>query len=708
MRKTKKTLALLLTLAMVLTLFAGVAQASTNVSIVGAVATVLPNQTIALGRIDIRGDDRPAVAANDQTVVRVTLPSGFTWVDPNVDTNETVIPTSTITRADDNRTATFTITAAADVSLIRFENLDVVVPAGFSGDVLAEVLVTGETSVGDFVWSQSQSVRIAVVSARGTTSRAVTTPNVVRGRAGQNVGNIEIRENIAGTFPTATTSIITLTLPSGVVFTAENTLGFSISGTTSSIAGNVATITLPAGLSGRQTLTVSNIFINVDNTVVDGPINVQIANGSPTANVTDAIVSVATVGVVGVVSASRQGDLPSVWNLGRVDRAIGTIRLTENVAGALGRNSVVTLTLPVGYSWFTAPSNTTVFGSGTPSVSEGGRTLTYWTQPTITGGPNFDLTGGRINANAATAVPGDVVVTVGGSAGATGTVTVATSRRPVTVTAATTPNVRVNSLNQTVGSIVISEVAQGIFRTGSLTITLPAGVTIAAAGSASVSVASGTAPTTGTISSSVNVITIPVTSAFAPTQPATITISGIRLNTDGVAMRPIVVDVAGSSILDTVSAGVSTVTIDNAVGANFGDDLLVANVITATAKRTVFTVDATAYTVDGAAQPALDVAPVIQDGRTMMPIRAAATAAGVTAENILFEAGVITIIRGDRIAQFNLGSRVMVVNGVAMNMDVAPALVAGRALIPVRWVGTALGVPVVWDGTARTVTVTVQ
>ena len=92
----------------------------------------------------------------------------------------------------------------------------------------------------------------------------------------------------------------------------------------------------------------------------------------------------------------------------------------------------------------------------------------------------------------------------------------------------------------------------------------------------------------------------------------------------------------------------------------------------------------------------------------MMPIRAAANAAGVTNDNIMFDAGVITIMRGDRIAQFTLGSKVMVVNGVAMTMDVAPALINGRALIPVRWVGTALGVPVVWDGAAQTVTVTVQ
>ena len=50
----------------------------------------------------------------------------------------------------------------------------------------------------------------------------------------------------------------------------------------------------------------------------------------------------------------------------------------------------------------------------------------------------------------------------------------------------------------------------------------------------------------------------------------------------------------------------------------------------------------------------------------------------------------------------------MVVNGVAMNMDVVPALISNRALIPVRWVATALGVPVDWDGVAQTITVTLN
>lgn len=718
MRKTRKIMALVLALSMIMVLFAGVAQASVNVSIGSSVTTVLPDGARTPGRIDVATAAQPAVAAGERTVVRATLPAGVTWVADVVAANVTTTPTTATAtttgqaREDDNRTAIFTVVAgAADISSIRFSGLNINVPAGFSGAINAEVVVTGQTAAGDFVWEQRLTVRIAEVAAAGTTSTAITTPNVLRGVAAQRAGNIRIRENIVGSLPD--TGEIAFLLPSGVTFQA-----IAAGAVIDPLNARRATTTLTA-VAALQTINITGIDLRVDGTVPDGPINVQI---SGPAGLTAAIVQIATVGVVGAVTVSRHGDLPAVWNLGRVDRPIGTIRIAENLAGALRANSVVTLTLPEGYTWHTAPNDPDAFGATpSPALSNGNRTLTYWTLPGMPATrQDFDLTGGRINANAATATPGEVVVTVGGTAGAAGTATVATSRRPVTVTAVTTPNVRVNSLNQAVGNITITEAVTGIFRDGTLTVTFPVGTSIAAAGSASATVTAGTAPTLGAVTASANVITINVSAgAFVPTQPATITLSGVRINTDGTPMRPIVVDVAGTSILDRIArvpagsgiAGgiaVEEADMEAAAGTLFADDLLVANVVTATAQRTVFTVDSTNSTVDGVAQPALDVAPVIVDGRTFMPIRAAAAAAGVTGDNILFDAGVITIIRGDRVAQFTLGSRVVVVNGVAMNMDVAPSLVAGRALIPIRWVGTALGVPVLWDATARTITVTVQ
>jgi len=686
----KKTLSLLLALAMVLTLFAGVAQASANVSIGSSVATVLPDGARTPGRIDIASAAQPAVAAGDRTVVRVTLPAGVTWVDPAA--GGFVTPNTAVTRADDNRTATFTVTTAT--GLIRFSGLQVNVPAAFRGDLNADVVVTGQTATGDFVWEQRATVRIANVLAGGTSATALATLPVLKGVANQPVGGIRIVEAIAGSLTEG--GNITLTAPAGVTFAAP-------------VAGSSFTVPVPV-VAGITTIDITGISINVALTVADGPVNIAISG----AGATTASVTVATVGVAGVVTPSSitaAADLATI-NAGRLAESVSSIRLTENMVNAFGGNRVLTLALPAGFTWNTVP--TPAWAVAAPAVSADGRTLTFWTiaDPTPTGGNQFDLTGLTVNTHI-TASAGPIVVSVGGNTGATGTVTVANLRRPVTVVAATSPNVRADSLGQSLGNLVITEVAAGALLAEPLTITLPAGTTIIGTPSVAVADVTGTEPTVAFVApvpgAPANVITLTVTAAVGPTNPTTVTVSGIRINLDRVPVgSPITATVAGDAILEVgADAGLAGTDVGAARGTVVAEVSL-GNVISRTARRTVFTIDATNFTVDGVTQPALDVAPVIQAGRTMMPIRAAANAAGVTNDNILFDEGQITIIRGDRIAQFTLGSRVMVVNGVAMNMDVAPVVVAGRALIPVRWVGTALGVPVVWDATARTVTVSVQ
>jgi len=695
MRKTKKTLSLLLALAMVLTLFAGVAQASVNVSIGSSVATVLPDGLRMPGRIDIATAAQRAVAAGDRTVVRVTLPAGVTWADPLA--GGFVSPTTTVTRADDNRTATFTVTTTTD--LIRFSGLNVNVPAAFRGDLNADVVVTGQTAVGDFVWEQRATVRIANVVAGGTTATSLATLPVIKGVANQPVGDIRIVEAIAGSLTEG--GNITLTAPAGVTFAAP-------------FVGSSFTVPVPV-LAGITTINITGIRINVDLAVADGPVNIAISGAGATA----ASVTVATVGVAGVVTPSSitpAANLPTL-NAGRLAETVSGIRLTENMVNAFGGNRVLTLALPAGFTWNTVPHP--AWAVAAPAVSTDGRTLTFWTivDPigTGTGTNQFDLTGITVNTHI-TAPAGPIVVSVGGNTGATGTVTVANLRRPVTVTAVTAPNVRADSLGQALGNLVITEAAAGALGVGvaapattTLTITLPAGTTIVGIPTVAEADVAGTEPDVVLASAVGNLITLTVTAAVGPTNPTTVTVSGIRINLDRVPVgSPITATVAGDAILEAgATAGLAGTDVAAARGATVAEVSL-GNVISRTARRTVFTIDLTAFTVDGVSQPALDVAPVIVAGRTMMPIRAAANAAGVTNDNILFDAGVITIIRGDRIAQFTLGSRVMVVNGVAMTMDVAPSLIAGRALISVRWVGTALGVPVVWDATARTVTVTVQ
>ena len=126
----------------------------------------------------------------------------------------------------------------------------------------------------------------------------------------------------------------------------------------------------------------------------------------------------------------------------------------------------------------------------------------------------------------------------------------------------------------------------------------------------------------------------------------------------------------------------------------------------AAAGEAVFTIGSVSYTLNGE-EKEMDVAPYIKSDRTFLPVRYVAYAVGVSEENILWDAvnRTVTIFKGDRIVQLTIDSNVMVVNGVNVNMDVAPEISNGRTMMPIRWVAQALGATITWDPVARTVTV---
>lgn len=720
MRKTRKIMALVLALSMIMVLFAGVAQASTEVVITGPANLLAPIADRVLGTITIASSTMPAVAADTATVVTLTLPAGVTWDSPDVVVIATPTPAS-ITRVD-AQTARIVVTSTSAISTIEISPR-VDIASDFRGDVNVTVAVSSENLTHTaFHWARTETRRFGVVRAAEAIATVPTATNVQRGVGAQVAGVIRVVEGMPATISTGTA--IRISLPVGVTFvttpapttTASTTNTIGIATPVAFESGNrvmVATTTASSSLTAT-TLNFASL-INVDSTVADGPIIATISGaGVATANLT-----IANVGAVGIVAISARNLPPDPITAGRIAEVVADLRFTENLTDALLGNRTLTLTLPDGFTWNLVDfADNIVANETTPIVTDGGRTLSYWTvsNPAQTVSNHFDITEVRVNARIDAPV-GDIVVTVGGNAGVAGTATVGTLRRPVTTVAVSAPNVRADASGQVLGNIVITELFTGAIGSGTITVELPVGFSFDGRPNVDVRDVAGTEHSITFPATPIadRTFTFNVTAASGQTTSTAITISRLRVNADR-AFRPWVgtldVTVSGSAVLEASGALVGNTLLHNvshgaAVGGNLAV-LTVGNVVTATARRTVFTVDSTNSTVDGVAQPALDVAPVIVDGRTFMPIRAAAAAAGVTGDNILFDAGVITIIRGDRVAQFTLGSRVMVVNGVAMNMDVAPSLVAGRALIPIRWVGTALGVPVLWDATARTITVTVQ
>jgi iron(III) transport system substrate-binding protein len=106
-------------------------------------------------------------------------------------------------------------------------------------------------------------------------------------------------------------------------------------------------------------------------------------------------------------------------------------------------------------------------------------------------------------------------------------------------------------------------------------------------------------------------------------------------------------------------------------------------------------------TIDGAALT-LDPAPQMLAGRVMVPYR-------VIAERLGARVGwdsrtrVVTVTKGDEVMRLTVGETTAVRGGRNITLDAAPMLVAGRVMVPLRFLGEGLGARVDWISDARAV-----
>ncbi len=101
---------------------------------------------------------------------------------------------------------------------------------------------------------------------------------------------------------------------------------------------------------------------------------------------------------------------------------------------------------------------------------------------------------------------------------------------------------------------------------------------------------------------------------------------------------------------------------------------------------------------------ALDVAPTIQNGRTLVPMRAIFETLGAQVHWDDATSTIRAYRREDAIV-LELGNRTAWVNGPSRQLDVAPVAIGGRTMVPLRFVAEALGAQVAWVDATRTVTV---
>lgn len=97
-----------------------------------------------------------------------------------------------------------------------------------------------------------------------------------------------------------------------------------------------------------------------------------------------------------------------------------------------------------------------------------------------------------------------------------------------------------------------------------------------------------------------------------------------------------------------------------------------------------------------------EVPPAIEEGRTLVPLRAIFEALGATVEWDQ-STQTATAVKGNCSAVIKIGSLFPTVNGQVSQLDVPAKIVNGRTLAPLRFAGEAFGGSVIWNGDTQSI-----
>ncbi len=113
--------------------------------------------------------------------------------------------------------------------------------------------------------------------------------------------------------------------------------------------------------------------------------------------------------------------------------------------------------------------------------------------------------------------------------------------------------------------------------------------------------------------------------------------------------------------------------------------------------------DAIDVTIDNVLQ-SYDVMPVIENGRTLVPMRGIFEALGA---EIAWDDSTKTVTgkKGDISVSLQIGNNVAKINGEDKTLDVAATIINSRTMVPVRFISEALGCKVEWIADTKTVVI---
>lgn len=196
----------------------------------------------------------------------------------------------------------------------------------------------------------------------------------------------------------------------------------------------------------------------------------------------------------------------------------------------------------------------------------------------------------------------------------------------------------------------------------------------------------------GSVSKTDQVVTIKIDNNS--TKPSAIKVTGLVVTVDRtVPVGAVEVSVKGGAVVENHKTGAADneVFFDSSSAVK----VFPANVVNPApvAGSVTFNIGSSVYTENGVAK-VMDASPYIKNGRTYVPVRYLALALGVTPENIIYENGVVTLKKGDVTLKLTIGDKNLDNNGTVSAMDVAPEVNNGRTMLPARAVAEGFGAAV--------------
>ena len=735
-----KKLSLVLVLAMLMTMFAGLgtAGAATTISASDAPIVTTDNSTQRVGSVIVQFDNLPAVntpvaGANKSHQFIVKLPDDF-----DIDS-----VTATVVKPDSGYIPqVYAIATGGPYDLTNsgvaaaFNGVLASTPAGVTNQLLLEVYSTQLVSelklaIGlttKVPTSAPEEIRAMVIGESGSVFGdgvavvAKTSASSVMALAGDPItvtgagisdgksAVIYLRENKGGALLKGNKSF-TLKLPQGFEWD-ENALSFAPLTDTSEFATPVKTDARTLTFNRNTDALPGSIWkftasqLIVDESVAKfGDVSVTIGGASSIAPSSVVIGKYADYGV-----DIKVADPDTKVLAGRKAEYVSDIKVEELIGDSLINGRTIYLELEDGFKWVNSgewnipTSGGVKYATGSPRIDNNKPELLK-VVIADNGTPKGTLEINRAQIDIAANIKNDtdVKVKIWGNAGIDKEIVIGKVVAPFSAKA-DVKDVKIGLQNQVAGDIVITEtqaeaIASSVYTElgpvdGYLTVALPFNVTWAKI--PTVKVVEGDLEL-GTITRTLDNRVLSMRVKTSSSVASKIEISDILYTADRTVPEGDMIATFGGNAVDH----------SQFVNRMYVTKEAVANCVTPAPNETIgtgeFRIGSNIYYVAGVAK-VMDVAPYIKGDRTYVPMRYLGEILGA---EVVWDATArtVTLTKGDTTVVFTVGSTTYTVNGESKTADVAPEIVNDRTMLPARFVAEAFGAVVGWDPATQTVVI---